>query len=934
MSQIRVTYSGLIALVVGLSSVITGMVFILIVTRNLTPQELGTWGLIGGLITYVIILEPMISYWTTREIARGTDSGKTAVVSSGLFSIVGFLAYFVIAFFVSESTGTDTDILFFAAILIPFSFLNRTLSAIATGWKPHLKSYGMIVFDVSKILAGIIFIYYLDLGIIGAISATIVAFIPSIVLFGFLLRSKLRNGFRKDYLKNWLKRAWLPSYIKFPNMVVLDVLVFSLVTGSVVGLAYWIAAATIGSLVDHSSQMSRAVYPKLLSGGKTEFFQENLIRLFYFAFLFMGISMAFAKPGLFLLNPIYDIAMLVVVFITIRSFLKILGNAFGHALQGIEKVDTKQSTIKEYLKSNLFYLPTIRLIRRGVYLSTLAITLFILIQSATPQIDLVIYWSVLVSIIEIPFTIYLYYLVRKNFSFSLDMITTMKYLLISSCVFASVYLLMEEFLVYEEKVLDFIPNLIPFLFLGVLAYLALTYLVDKKTRKLFKKILIELSKRKKQTKKGDKKEIKNIRSKLINTKPKLKSHSDEITNIPEKNKPNILFIVIDSFRADKFHGLEKTSVTPNLDSLIKKGVYFSNTIPSAPSTIPSICSIFTGNWPFKSITKTGVNYELDDKNSNYINRLNDLDYATIALIPKAFANSKITKDFDNSFTFNGGELHFGVGKQVIDVLDNLTTPWFFYVHLFDIHGAKNYPENFKNKKFGKNHYEQRVSALDVWLGKIINQKISLDNTLVVITSDHSIDDGIYTSSLEQLRYNIGKYRKFPHSKKFLQFVHPNPKTPYKKRVLNHLLNPKFDVFDNRFQVPLLFVGNLIPNGIINQQIRSVDIFPTIYEIITSNKIKSDGVSLLPLMNDKTSKELPAYLENTPNWTKNNQLDTTVVGIRYNDFKYFRAKNNANEKIGLYNLKIDPHEENNLANKQPDKLVEMEKILSEIINDTN
>ena len=64
------------------------------------------------------------------------------------------------------------------------------------------------------------------------------------------------------------------------------------------------------------------------------------------------------------------------------------------------------------------------------------------------------------------------------------------------------------------------------------------------------------------------------------------------------------------------------------------------------------------------------------------------------------------------------------------------------------------------------------------------------------------------------------------------------------------------------------------------------------------------------------------------------MDTTVVGIRYNDFKYFRAKNNANEKIGLYNLKIDPHEENNLANKQPDKLVEMEKILSEIINDTN
>ena len=34
-------------------------------------------------------------------------------------------------------------------------------------------------------------------------------------------------------------------------------------------------------------------------------------------------------------------------------------------------------------------------------------------------------------------------------------------------------------------------------------------------------------------------------------------------------KPNILFIVIDSLRADKCYGNEKTSVTPNIDKLIE-----------------------------------------------------------------------------------------------------------------------------------------------------------------------------------------------------------------------------------------------------------------------------------------------------------------------------------------------------------------------------
>mgnify|MGYP001572917187 CR=1 FL=1 len=231
MSNIRVTYSGLIGLLVGLSTVITGMIFILIITRSLSPEELGTWSLIGGLITYVIILEPIISYWTTREIARDIDSGKTAILSSSAFSIVGVLAFILIAYVVSEPTGTSTDILFFAALMIPLSFLNRTLSAIALGSKPHVNSYGVIIFDIAKIPTGLIFVYFMELGVYGAILSLVIAYIPSIIILVILLRNKLQNNFNKDFIKNWIKRAWLPSYIKFPNMVVLDVLIFSLITG-------------------------------------------------------------------------------------------------------------------------------------------------------------------------------------------------------------------------------------------------------------------------------------------------------------------------------------------------------------------------------------------------------------------------------------------------------------------------------------------------------------------------------------------------------------------------------------------------------------------------------------------------------------------------------------------------------------------------------
>ena len=495
MSEIRVTYSGLIGLGIGLITIITGMIFILIITRSLTPEELGTWSLIGSLVTYVVIIEPMISYWTKREIARGIESGKTAILSSGVFSIVGFLAYLVIAYFVSEPTGADVNILFFAALMIPFIFLNRTISAIAIGWKPHLNSIGVLIFDASKLPAAIFFVYYLEQGINGAILSLIFAYIVSNIALAILLRNKIQHKINYNYLKNWLKRAWLPLYIKFPNMVVLDVLIFSVITGSVTGLAYWIVAFTLGTMVRHAGQITRAVYPKLLSGGRKEYLQENLIRLFYFAFPCMAISISFAKPGLYALNPIYDIVALVVVFITLRSFLKILASALSLALQGIEKVDIKESTQKDYLKSKLFYLPTIRLIHRGVYLSTLAIGLLILIHFNSSQIDLLLYWSIIALIVQIPFTLYFYYLVRKSFPLSIDISATIKYLVTSIVVFGGIYFLMERFLEYTPTLIEFLPQLIPYMILGILAYLGITSLIDYRTRTLFNAIILEIKRK-------------------------------------------------------------------------------------------------------------------------------------------------------------------------------------------------------------------------------------------------------------------------------------------------------------------------------------------------------------------------------------------------------------------------------------------------------
>jgi arylsulfatase A-like enzyme len=427
----------------------------------------------------------------------------------------------------------------------------------------------------------------------------------------------------------------------------------------------------------------------------------------------------------------------------------------------------------------------------------------------------------------------------------------------------------------------------------------------------------------------------------------------------EIEKPNVFFLLIDSFRADKFYGKNKTSITPNLDSLIKQGIYFTQTINASPASIPAISSVLTAKWPFKAIIKGEKRHQLNRKFPNFVNRFNELEYNTIALTPQIFADSELTTDFNTSLRFEGG-LHDGVGQQIIDILEKLEKPWFFFAHILDIHGsARNYPQKFNDKKYGINQYERRISAMDQWFGRFL-QKIDLEKTLIILTADHSTDRGIYTPKMEQLKTDLNKNDLQPFvrmgkkllfgtiSKKAKKF-YLNRKTktkiqkqdkaledkqnlsPYDKRVMNNLVHPGFDIYDNRYRIPLLFTGLGLESKIIDQQVRSLDIFPTIFDIIKIpiKTMSVDGTSIFPLTNDVPFEESPVLMENISNWIKPKKGTTPQVGIRYNNFKYFRLRDHPDEKISLFDLAKDPLEEHNLAREYPSKIIEMEKILLKI-----
>ena len=426
-------------------------------------------------------------------------------------------------------------------------------------------------------------------------------------------------------------------------------------------------------------------------------------------------------------------------------------------------------------------------------------------------------------------------------------------------------------------------------------------------------------------------------------------------------KPNIIFILIDSLRSDKCHGENKTSITPNIDNLIKNGIYFDHTISSAPATAVAMSSIFTGLYPFKTGMGTDGYHKLNPTIPSYVKILKENGYHAYATVPEIASDFGLTCDFENNDSSynNYLSLFAGLGDQIINKITSklIDSPWFFYIHIFDLHNPIIVPKNFDKKEFGASQYERMVSAIDSWLG-ILLKTIDKTNTIVILTADHgeyipiinknNLLVSLESSSTEQKLWELGNKvpsNLYPLKRKLGNVLRDTRKkiksskintlnlSPYEKRIL---LDTRMDkghrLFEDLIRVPLIFHGsNITPSKIISQQVRQVDIFPTLLDLLgIKNETDVDGQSLVPLVNGETLEELPAYMESPPELKKKTEK---VIGIRTSKFKYLRDLSHKDKIHELYDLENDPLEEKNIADNNSNVISQLEEKLIQIRPDT-
>ena len=450
-------------------------------------------------------------------------------------------------------------------------------------------------------------------------------------------------------------------------------------------------------------------------------------------------------------------------------------------------------------------------------------------------------------------------------------------------------------------------------------------------------------------------------------------------------RPNILFFLVDGLRADQCFGKDKTSFTPNIDSLIQNGMYFTSAFTPVDGTIISLNTIFSSNFQvgnaaryqkislnennlidilkkngyhiygtlpnFASFNSLLEHFENENKND----RIENSDQSTKDLIdPVAaqFSGQKI-EGSHSEYERNRATLPTGLAKKIIRLLESKKQePYFCYFHIFDLHPLREGKKpiglgDFDNEKFGPSLYERTVSSIDFWLGKIFEQ---IDkNDIIILTADHG--ERIPYGGIRGVDFQPKLEHAVSFGKKIL------PKSTHKiggeflynirKRVGKQKLNksnkkltnyqkrsrdPYFtlSLFDEMIHVPLLFVGNSIKPRIITKQVSHVDISPTIYELLDIPlDRKISGKSLISLDDESSQEENLNYLHTMP-FQKLSLSD--MVGLRTSKYKYFRAACNPKENVNLYDLKNDPYENNNIAETNKKLVTQFEKKILQLEKD--
>lgn len=354
---------------------------------------------------------------------------------------------------------------------------------------------------------------------------------------------------------------------------------------------------------------------------------------------------------------------------------------------------------------------------------------------------------------------------------------------------------------------------------------------------------------------------------------------------PSATPAGVVLVTIDTLRADRVGAYGHSAArTPVLDGLAARGVRFADATAHAPLTHPSHAAIMTGRYPGAFGIRLNGMTPLPPEAVTLAERFQAAGFATGAVVAsvildEAYGLAQGFDDYDDRIAARSGDIALStLQRRAGDVTDRALAwlasrraqreGWFLWVHYYDPHLPYDAPG--ADAAFAKRPYDGEVAYVDRELGRLL-KGIDPATTLVAVTSDHG--------------EGLGDHGESDHG---------------------------YFIYDSTLHVPLIIAGPGIAPRVVTEQVRSIDIAPTLLDLAgvprqpsTVNRHPTDGESLGALMNGRARADVPpSYAES---WYPKLHFGWSELrSLRVGEWKHIAAP-----KPELYDLRVDPGETKNV-----------------------
>lgn len=259
---------------------------------------------------------------------------------------------------------------------------------------------------------------------------------------------------------------------------------------------------------------------------------------------------------------------------------------------------------------------------------------------------------------------------------------------------------------------------------------------------------------------------------------------------PKEKLPNVLFITIDTLRADHLSSWGyHLETSPNIDRLAGEGVRYANAYTVTSRTAPSHYSMFCSRYPQEHGAKLNAFAVPADSKFLFLPQiLQRHHYQNGAFVSAWPLTKRLTKldaffdtydeDLSRSYQMiNSMRYAEDVAPRAIKWIEaHKEGPFFAWVHFFDPHSPYDFRKEFEvTKTTGEpDHTKDRGQAVvpenlkaynseilytDHWVGKLVDSLDGMglkENTLVVLVADHgeSIGERNYQGHSSSLYENV------------------------------------------------------------------------------------------------------------------------------------------------------------------------------------